>query len=81
MKYSFSPARVAAEQQIFGALAAQRGIALFAKHPAHSIGDIRFTGAVWADNSRNAGAKLKDRAGGKGFEALDFEAFEVHSAL
>ena len=74
-------APAAAEQQIFGALAAQRGIALLAEHPAHSVGDIRFTGAVRADNSRNAGAELKDRASGKGFEALDFEAFEVHSAL
>ncbi len=71
-------AAAAAEQEILSALGAQRGVALLAEHPAHSVGDIALAGAIRADDGGDAGAELKDRARGKGFEALDFEAFEVH---
>jgi hypothetical protein len=50
-------------------VAAQAARRLFAKNPLDGVDNVRFSGAVWTDNDRNALGKLKARAVGKTFEA------------
>ena len=45
------------------------------KHPTHSVGNIRFSASVRADDNGNASVKGDHRLVGKGFEALKLKGF------
>ena len=65
------------EDHVFGLLAAQETIGLFAEHPAQRVGDVRLARAVRPDNGSDAFAELELHAGGEGFVSVQFEAFQA----
>ena len=50
----------------------------FAEHPAHSVGDIRFSASVRTDDDGRAALEGQFRFIREGFEALHFKRFEIH---
>ena len=66
----------AGEDDVGHLLAAQAFDALLAEHPFDGVDDVRFAGAVGADDDRDAARELEPSAVGKAFEADQFEGFE-----
>ena len=53
--------------------------ALLAHNPQNSIGNIGFTGAVWANDGSNIVAKANEGLVREGLEALHLQRFQIHS--
>lgn len=64
-----------AEDHVLHLRTAQRAGALLAEHPADSVGYIRFSAAVRADNGSTVAAELQKRLIREGLEALDLQTF------
>ena len=60
-------------------LCAPEGFGAHLPHdPADGVGNIGFSAAVGADNRGDVAVKVQNRLVRKGFEALNFQRFEVH---
>ena len=78
-KAHLRPLLGAAEDDVLHLRAAQRAGALLTHYPADGVGNIRLSRPIRADNRRNIVAKVQNRLVRKGFEALNFQRFQVHS--
>ena len=60
-------------------LAAAQGFrGSLAEHPADGVHDVGFSATIRADDARDALGEFEHGLVGEGFEALDFEGFEIH---
>ena len=70
------PCARAVEDDVGHLLAPQALDALLAEHPLDGVDDVRFAGAVRADDYRNSGGELESRAVRKTLETDEFEGLE-----
>ena len=75
------PATAASEDDIFGFLAAQQGMALLAEHPAYAVGNVRLPAAVGTDDCGDPWFEQKRRAVGEALEPVEFQASETGQCL
>src|SRR5258708_25972710 len=58
--------------------AAQQACALLAKHPAHGVGDVGFSAAVWTNDSGDAALEQQFGAVGERLETVELELGQPH---
>lgn len=70
----------AVENDILRFVAAQRLVGLLTEHPTDGVADVGFAAAVRADDGGDAVAEIQNGLIGKGFEAVQLQCFQNHSA-